>query len=113
MLKKEIIYFEQKALIACDGKCEKAWGTNNRPRIQLSEEDEDDWVWLADTELGLAPRDIGTYECEDGKPRNKTEKLNKWCCRECERCYMSRPNEFDQPIILKDFNNRVYNIPRK
>lgn len=112
MLKKEIIYFGQKAIVACDGKCEKAWGSNNRTKRQLSD-DEDNWVWLSDNELGLAPRETETYEGGEGKPRNRTEKLNKWCVRECERCYMSNPNEFDKSIVLKDFDERIYNIPKR
>ena len=38
----QIIYMGQKARVCCDRQCGKAWGINNRPQIQLSEEDEDD-----------------------------------------------------------------------
>jgi len=110
MLKKEITFFGQKAVVACDENCEKAWGTNQRPTIQLDEENEDDWVWLNDNELGTAPTDPGTYEGGHAKPTTKEERMNKWCVRECERCFMSAPGEYDKPIVLDDFSKRIYNM---
>lgn len=112
MLEKQIVYCNQKAKIACDGKCEKAWGINSRPRVQITNDD-DDYAFLSDEELGIAPEFPGTYEGNDRKPLPNEEKLNKWCCRECERCKMSMPGKYDQPLILKNFNERVYNIQRK
>lgn len=112
MIEKEIIYYGQIAKIACDEKCEKAWGISSRPTIQLDENDEDDYVYLSDDELGVAPVDPGTYEGGDAKPVSKEERMNKWCIRECERCCMSNPSEFYKPIELEDFSKRVYNIPR-
>ncbi|KEI83980.1 hypothetical protein N493_18890 (plasmid) [Clostridium botulinum B2 433] len=112
MIEKEIIYFGQKTKIACDGKCEKAWGINSRPKVQLDKNNEDDYAYLSDDELGVAPVDLGTYEGGYAKPVNDKDKLNKWCCRECERCCMSKPNKSDKPIMLEDFSVRVYNIPR-
>lgn len=112
MIEKKIVYCGQKAKIACDGKCEKAWGINSRPIVQLDEDNEDDYAYLSDDELGLAPINPGTYEGGHAKPVKYYDRMNKWCCRECERCSMSKPNEFDKPIVLKDFSKRVYNIPR-
>mgnify|MGYP001028433341 CR=1 FL=1 len=114
MIKKEIIYFGQKVIIACDEKCNKAWGINSRPKIQLDEDNEDDYCYLADNELDEAPADPGTYEGFEmcGKPQTKEERLNKWCCRECERCFISNPGEYNNPIVLKDFSKRFYNIPK-
>lgn len=112
MMEKEIIYCGQKRKIACDGKCEKAWGINCRPRVQLDEKNEDDYAYLSDIELGVAPVDPGTYEGGHSKPVSEEDKMNKWCCRECERCCISKPNELDKLIKLKDFSNRIYNIPR-
>lgn len=109
MIEKEIVYFGEKVKIACDENCEKAWGMNSRPTIQL---DENDFAYLSDGELGLAPVNPGTYEGGNAKPVSEEEKLNKWCCRECERCYMSKSNEFDKPIKLEGFSKRVYNISR-
>lgn len=111
-MEKEIIYFEQKVKVICDEKCEKAWGISNRPRIQL-DKNNDDYVYLSDTELGIAPMNPGTYEGEDRKPTTKEERLNKWFCRKCERCNMSKLNDFYKPIIHKDFSVRVYNILKK
>lgn len=115
MIQKEIIYFGQKAIIACDEKCNKAWGINNRPKIQLDENNEDDYIWLADNELDNAPDDPGTYEGFEmcGKPQSKEDRLNKWCCRECERNFISKPGEYNKPIVLNDFDKRVYNISRR
>jgi len=110
MLKKEIVYFGKNVVAACDGKCNKSWGFNSRPRVQLSE-DEDDIAWLSDNELGEAPEDPGTYEGDYGKPLsvNSGEDLNKWCVRECERCKIFELNE---EIKLRNFDERYYNIKR-
>lgn len=111
MIKKEIIWFGKEAIIACDEKCEKAWGINTRPKIQLDDNDEDDYAYLSDNELGLAPIDPLTYECSCAKPIDKEDRLNKWCCRECERCFKSTINKLDT-ISLENFDVRVYNIQR-
>lgn len=86
MLLKLVIYGQQPLAVACDGKCNKAWGMNNRPKNQLSEKNVDDYEWLSDNELGEAPIDPGTMEGADRKPVNMSERMNKWCVRECERC---------------------------
>jgi hypothetical protein len=86
ILVRVITYFGQPAALACDGNCAKAWGINNRPRI-IIDEDEDDYIWLADDAVGIAPDDPGTYEGLEacGKPQEPADRLNKWCARECER----------------------------
>jgi hypothetical protein len=109
MIHKFITYCGQSAVIACDENCYKAWGHSHRPHEHLSD-DEDDIVWLADEEIGIAPIDPGTYEGDDAKPTKKSDRLNKWCCRECERCDMA--DQLDD-IELPDYSQRVYNIPRK
>lgn len=106
MLSKEIIFLGNKVVIACDEKCDKAWGLNCRPKVQLDPNDEDDFAFLADEELGIAPENPGTYEGSSSKPVDDSEKLNKWCCRECERCVMSN---FAEDIKLRDFSKRLYN----
>lgn len=108
-MEKNIIFCGQNAKIACDEKCNKAWGNNNRPKIQLTD-NEDDYAFLSDDELGDAPVNPGTYEGGNGKPINKVNIPNKWCVRECERCEMSKPDEFDKPLILKDFSKRIFNM---
>ena len=108
LIVKPIMYFGQPAVIACDAKCNKAWGINSRPKRQLSA-DEDDYEFLADGELGDAPIDPGTYEGRDAKPRAISEQLNKWCCRECERCSKTPPG--GNEIRVKDFSKPRKNIP--
>jgi len=108
-MEKQIIYCGQKAKVACDEKCSKAWGTNSRAQIHLSE-DENDTCYLADDELGEAPLDPGTYEGDHAKPTCATEMMNKWCVRECERCVLSRPGEYNKELVLPDFSRRVYNL---
>lgn len=110
-MEKIITYLGQKVKVGCDEKCHKAWGVNARPKKQLTE-DYDDYAYLSDAELGIAPIDPGTYEGGCAKPTLKTEIPNKWCVRECERCAMSALNEFNKPLLLPDFSDKVYNIPR-
>jgi hypothetical protein len=105
---KDGIMFGQPVTIACDGICSKAWGTNSRPRVQLSE-DVDDFAFLADGELGDAPIDPRTYEGDCGKPEGPHD-MNTWCARECER---SETEDRGQPIKLHDFTQRLYNQPWK
>jgi hypothetical protein len=100
-------FFNQRAKAACDQKCDKAWGIQNRPRTQLSNDD-DDWEWHSDTELGTAPIDPGTYEGGHAKPLDKT--INKWCVRECERCVISAPGRLDEDLFMKDFSRRIPNM---
>lgn len=98
----------QDATLICDGLCSKAWGMNSRPRIKLSDDD-DDIVWLADDELPDAPSDPGTYEGKDAKPRSHDEAHNRWCWRECERSSTSMPGD---PLmkLRDDWSRRVCNI---
>ncbi len=87
-MEKEIIYLGIPAKVVCDEKCDKALGKNSRPKVQLSA-DPEDYAYLLDSELGIAPVNPGTYEGEFGKPRLKSDRLNKWCVRECERSVIS------------------------
>lgn len=104
MPKATVTYFGQRVIVSCDGKCNKAWGIQNRPRIYLKGEDVDgdDYVSLADDELGEAPADPGTYEGDQAKPPSALYFPNKWCVRECERCYMDGRGS--------DHTKRVYNL---
>lgn len=85
LLAKAIVYCGNRIVLVCDGQCHKAWGINNRPKIQLDPDNEDDVIWLADDELGEAPIDPGIYEGGEAKPTYPDARLNKWCARECER----------------------------
>ena len=107
MIVKRIIYFDHPTVLICDGRCSKAWGINERPKIMLSN-DEDDYEFLSDDELGEAPREVDTWEGGDTKPQRREERMNKWCARACERSTIVKDNE-DFKIL--DFNTRVRNIP--
>lgn len=108
MIKKEIMWFGDKCILACDGKCEKAFGINNRPYRKLSK-DSDDYEFMSDSEVGVAPDDPGTYEGGCGKT---PKSLNKWCARECER---SKIFEIGEELSLPDFSiplkNKQWIIP--
>ncbi|MBI3821927.1 MAG: hypothetical protein HY289_04520 [Planctomycetes bacterium] len=106
-----ITYFGEPMKVACDRRCDKAWGGNHRPRVQLSES-VDDFAYLADDELGEAPADPGTYEGGETKPESPDEFPNKWCVRECERCASSAPGQWRMPLPLTAFDKRVYNKPQ-
>lgn len=109
MLSAKVQYLYEDIYIACDGKCQKAWGINSRPYMYLNgPDDEDDIMWYADEDLGLAPIDPGTYEGGDCKPLSSSEFPNKWCVRECERSCRNKDNNFTN---LPDWENRLFNIP--
>lgn len=106
-MQKQITYCGNQVIVACDEKCNKAWGINGRPQNQLSE-DADDYEYLTDNELPNAPIDPGTYEGGHAKPVDKIGIPNKWCVRECERC---RFFDLAETIKLPDFSQRIKNIP--
>ena len=110
-IETDITYLGEAQTVACDGRCDKAWGVNLRPRVPLDPDDEDDYCFLADDELGEAPVDPGTYEGGHGKLRARPARSgghNKWCARECERS--ERGPRGEVPDLL-DFARRVYNMP--
>lgn len=109
VLRSELTFFYEPIVVGCDANCAKAWGISQRPKVQISQ-DEDDYAFLADHELGTAPADPGTYEGPHGKPQQVPERHNKWCVRECERSEMVDPG---QPLELHDFSQRLYNIPQR
>lgn len=126
MIQKRILFSGREFVLACDGKCHKAWGINSRPRLYYQEpgvqprplrdgeepRDDDDHVYVRDSELGDAPADPGTYECDHAKPcatvLTDPALMNKWCARECERSERFDPGE---PIVLRDLENPRPNIP--
>jgi hypothetical protein len=107
MNSKQINAYNKQLIIVCDNKCEKAFGIHGRPTISFDEENMDDYAFLSDDEVGIAPIDPGNYEGGHAKPKNDSEKMNKWCFRECERC-----SAFDlgEEIKLIDFSVQVNNI---
>lgn len=109
MIAKLITAYGKPTVLFCDANCEKAFGISTRPKIQLSD-DPDDYAFLADGELGEAPRDTGNYEGECGKPYGG-DFLNKWCFRQCER---SESSSTPRALIeLKDWAVRQYNQPQR
>lgn len=113
MLNDAVIkYFGRDARVVCDRQCGKAWGSNNRPTVALSD-DPDDWAWAADGELGDAPTNPGTYEGGEGKPAHPDYFPNKWCVSQCERCAMSRFGQtVFEPVELRDLSKQFYNMPQ-
>lgn len=128
MIVKSGTFFGHPIILACDAKCNKAWGINNRPEVYVQDpeqkvyglgfadgvpEDEsidlDDTADLADGELGEAPADPGVYEGGQGKPRTPEERLNKWCARECERCRIVKDEFPVEDFELPDYSKRYYN----
>lgn len=111
-ISKVVTAFGRPTRIGCDAQCDKAWGINNRPKIQFSD-DPDDYAFLADHEVGTAPEDPGTYEGGHAKPTTPEERLNKWCFRECERCASCYAGREDEPMNYPNFFERIYNQPWK
>jgi hypothetical protein len=110
MIAKRILMAGQPCILACDAQCQKAWGINNRPRIELLSDDEDDYYFLPDQELGYAPNDPGTREGDEPKPIVPDDRLNKWCARECERSVIVDDKDAPIDFELPDYSVRQYNI---
>jgi hypothetical protein len=115
MPQKLINWFDREQLtLACDGRCDKAWGISNRPKVEFDPDEPDDMAFLADHEVGTAPEDPGTYEGGHGKPSGVPlgdgdgHRMNKWCARECER---SSINEKGEPVVISSFAERSFNMP--
>ncbi|KVP39722.1 hypothetical protein [Burkholderia ubonensis] len=106
---KQIVWFGRSVTLACDGKCNKAWGLQNRPKVRFDQLDPDDYAYKADGELGEAPGDPGTSEGGHLKPASPSG-MNRWCSRECER---SSIFESGVPVQVRDFSQRSYNQPWK
>lgn len=109
-MEKIITYFGQELKIACDEKCNKAFGIINRPRINLDENDFDDYVFLSDDEIGEAPKKPCSMEEGNIKPSDTRLAPNNWCIQECERCEIA---EINLKLKLPNFSKRVYNISWK
>lgn len=108
----KISHFGKEEFVVCDKKCEKAWGVSSRPKVNLDSQNPDDIVYMADSDLGEAPRDPGTYEGGHGKPFNPDEH-NKWCVRQCERsCFYKSKDEIESDNV-EAHKERVYNQPWK
>lgn len=125
-LSKTILFGGRSAVLVCDGRCDKAWGINNRPSLYFQESltvpralnagerprDHDDMVHIGDDALGTAPANPGTYEGGHGKPSalplTDPSRMNKWCARECERSAILEPGE---EVTVPNMNRPKPNIP--
>lgn len=116
MPQKTINWFGAECTLACDGRCDKAWGHTGRPKFYFDPKEPDDYESLADDELGTAPASTGTWEGGHGKPsavplrEDEGHRMNKWCSRACERSTIAEPGE---PIRLPDLSKRWFNMPWK
>jgi hypothetical protein len=111
VFQRRILFCGRAQVLACDGRCGKAWGINGRPRHYFVDEeaDSDDYVWFTDDELGRAPlpgHTVGVSEGGDCKPYGDhlrdVECMNRWCARECERSVMV---DIDDDVRLPDMND--------
>lgn len=114
MLTKMIQWFGKQCTLACDGRCDKAWGASGRPEHSFSDEP-DDYVYLADDVLGTAPgpgNTVGISEGSDIKPSamplTDAQRMNKWCARECERSIIAESGE---ELRLPDMRRPTPNMP--
>jgi len=103
-LEKAIVFFGRRCVLACDGRCDKAWGVAGRPSRKLSLRPNDD-VYIGDGLLGTAPGPGDTVVTSEGghmkpsaTPITDSELLNKWCTRECERSVMAKAEEPLPPL---------------
>ncbi len=110
MIQKQVRFFGKQVVLACDGRCDKAWGINGRARVLLSDKDGDD-IFVPDSALGTAGPP-GTWEGGDGRPSavplTDGERMNKWCARACERGDIYGLSE---AIVLRDMENPTPNVP--
>jgi hypothetical protein len=111
VISKPLRYLGHQLILACDERCDKAWGRHSRPKHRLSS-DPDDYVFKSDSELGEAPKDPGTSEGDVSKPLAPEQRLNKWCARECERSGMFEQGTEVLPDQLPDLEHPGPNIPR-
>lgn len=110
---KRILWFDDYQILMCDGRCDKAWGISDRPRVNFDPNEPDDYALFTDDELGTAPADPGTYEGRHGKPSaaplTDSSLMNKWCARACERSRMVPAGSPDRRV--PQFKTRVHNMP--
>jgi hypothetical protein len=119
---KAIVFFGKPKSLSCDGRCDKAWGIELRPRLYYMEagpcepralrpgeepRDLDDYVYLPDAALGTAPADPGTTEGFEAKPfavriyPTQSHLMNKWCARQCERSRILEPGRILRRSLME------------
>ena len=109
---KHVVCWGERRTVVCDGRCDKAWGINDRPHTRLSD-DPDDIVYLPDSALGH-PGAPSTFEGGDGRPADAAQqtgqRMNRWCVRQCERSVVVGPTE---DIVLPDLEHPRPNKPAR
>jgi len=114
MLAKSILFLGQPRVLVCDGRCNKAWGIDGRPKHHFSK-DVDDYVFLGDALLGTAPGPGATVTIEEGgdpKPSDvwldekDAPRMNRWCARQCERSRLIA-------VTLPDMNSPGPNLLKR
>lgn len=109
MLLRVVTAYGERMALGCDGRCERAYGRQDRPKVFAGTGNDDDWAWLADSEIKeLAPENPGSYEGGVGKPKEAADRLNRWCFRECERSVFAGSRE--TLVELPNLSKRYYNI---
>lgn len=114
MLTKKVQLHLNIVVLACDGRCDKAWGMNVRPM-----RDEEQRLYATDDELGTAPPSP-IREGGDSRPSDTAlsdadaHLMNKWCARECERCRLLSldADEKAVPEMLPDLSSPTDQSPR-
>jgi hypothetical protein len=112
----KVTYGEEKFVVICDGKCEKAWGKDLRPTEQ-NDLHPDKQYWLNDNELKTAPSFTSSSEGYYNKPIALPETHNGWCANECERSKTLRIEEllpnFDKRVAAKRATKRKFTKSKK
>lgn len=117
-----IVDFHGPCALVCDGRCDKAWGINGRPREQHSA-DPDDYTYLSDSVLQTAPPPGQTRTIAEGRDvKPSAEALtgttghvmgNRWCARECERCGVLRASHGAVLAMPPDLEYPTPNLPTR
>jgi hypothetical protein len=107
LLARSIVFCGRSMVVACDGRCDRAWGVQERPRTALSPGDPDDFVWLGDEheDARTTPgREHLVSEGGDLRPSDvalspgDSVLMNRWCARACERSVLVE-------VVLPDMVN--------
>ena len=115
LLARPMLFCGREIVLACDGRCDLAWGMERRRRRMLSAGDPDDFVYLGDGHPDVGspppPRELG---CEGGdfKPSavqltDGSDKMNRWCARQCERSVGIEPR---LPNLVSPVRNKPMNV---
>ena len=112
-IQRSMMFLGEIHIVACDGRCDKAWGVDDRPTNRLGS-DHNDFEWLADGELGQAPIDPGSLSSDNGvrKPLlvRGPDDVNEWCVDRCERMAKCRAVTSERAPDPPDLSRRRPNF---